>query len=91
MSCHVFHADLRGCCTRTPGLIFSPQWSRRSSAGQTAVDSRGLPSGWLLIEGALERAEPSSVCLECQRSGALDVWSALAAVCQEFRGRLGLR
>lgn len=70
--------DLQGDTVRIQGCIFSPQRSHRSSVDRRPLTVIGCYLGGCQLKGQLSAFYGSSVCLECQRSAALTVWSELA-------------
>lgn len=72
------HADLRGHTIWIRGCIFSASRSHRSSSDRRLLTVIGCYLGGCQLKRQLSTFYASSVCLECQRSGAHNVWSALA-------------
>lgn len=83
-------SDLWRRTTRIQGCIFSARRSRGSSADRRLLTVIGCYLGGCQLKRQLSTFHASLVCLECQRSGALDVWSALAGR-REFGGHLRVR
>lgn len=82
--CPLSETDLWGCTLRIQGCIFSVQRSHRSSSDRRLLTVIGCYLGGCQLGRQFSTLYASSVCLECQRSGALNVWSVLT-------GRLGRR
>ena len=82
--CPVSEADLWGYTIRIQGCIYSTQRSHMSSSDRRLLTVIGCYLGGCQLKRQLSTLWGRWVCLECQRSGALDVWSALSR-------RLGFR
>lgn len=73
----VSETDLWGYTIRTLDCIFSLQRSHRSTSDRRLLTVIGRYLGGCQLNRQLSTFYASSVCLECQRSGALNVWSLL--------------
>lgn len=89
--CPVSDTDLWGYAIRMQGCIFSAQRSHRSSSDRRLLTPViGCYLGGCQLKRQLSTFYASSVCLECQRSGGLNVWSVFAGH-WEFRVHLRVR